>query len=497
MIDQLVTLALLHAVSAQEFQLGAVKEVISAFELAGRKAPQVDAELSKAANLLSADAATRGAKEAADPVAIAEAVSDSGAYDPNPRTLIVRGAPPEEALRALRERRDLAQEPATHVGVGISIEGERAAIVVLAAQRKLSLQAMPRNVAKVGTTTPLCIQLSPSLDRPELFITRPAGNVDRLAFHSPQRGHLCATLTLPQAGRHTVEVLAVSARGPEVAALFFVDVGGAPQRSDRSRGEEAPTVNDAKVAIFRRINELRKARGLGELTLDAEASKIAQNYSDRMARENFFAHIAPDGTDLKSRAERAGYAYRSISENLGLARGPVAAHFGIEQSPGHLKALLEPTYSRLGIGIALQKVDQREEALVTEILASPPAAIGDPVGEVYRSLDKKRAELKLPALRRDRNLEDIAKDHARQALKLQKPTSELPGSTVHDRVFSSMQTIKSTSVDIFVSDNPSEVPLSKGLQDAENNLVGVGVAHGNTTYGNNKFWVVEIYAAAR
>jgi uncharacterized protein YkwD len=351
-------------------------------------------------------------------------------------------------------------------------------------------------VPKAGALTPVCIQLAAPVEHPELFVTRPAGTVEKSAFSS-RRGRLCADLALPKAGRHTVEVLVRGEKGPEVGALFFIDVGAPSKKSPHRVIQEPTTTSEAKTAILQRVNALRRAQGLDQLTLDSEASKIAQDYSDRMARENFFAHVAPDGTDLKTRAQRAGYAYRSISENLGLARGPLAAHFGIEQSPGHLRSLLEPTYRRLGLGITVRKVDDRHEAIVTEIVSSPPVAIADPAREAYRSIEKKRSELKLPPLRRDGALEKIATDHAKQALKLEKPSAELPGSIIHDRVFSSLQSIKSTSVDIFIGDNPADVPLSKGLRDAENNLVGIGIAKGNTKYGNNQFWIVEIFAVTR
>ena len=73
-------------------------------------------------------------------------------------------------------------------------------------------------------------------------------------------------------------------------------------------------------------------------------------YAKRMAYELFFAHVAPDGTDVRARLKAASYRYQSAGENLGMASGPLAAHFGIEHSPGHRRNLMEPCYTVAGVG---------------------------------------------------------------------------------------------------------------------------------------------------
>jgi hypothetical protein len=218
-----------------------------------------------------------------------------------------------------------------------------------------------------------------------------------------------------------------------------------------------------------------------------------------MSSQNFFAHVAPDGTDLKRRLQAAGYRYRAAGENLGLAAGPVAAEISIEHSPGHLRNLIDGRFTQVGIGIAQTEKDGRSQAIVTEILASPvTAASGDPIREAYRSLQAKRADLKLPALRRSEVLEKIALEHAHRALELDQPKPELPGRPLHERIFAELNDISSTSVDFFVSESPELITASKSLADRKNNRVGIGAVRGDSaTYGKGKYWVVVIYAAAR
>ncbi|MFY0566779.1 CAP domain-containing protein [Archangium lansingense] len=230
---------------------------------------------------------------------------------------------------------------------------------------------------------------------------------------------------------------------------------------------------------------------------------VAQAYSDRMAREGFFAHVAPDGSDLRSRLASAGSQYRTAGENLGMASGPLSAHFGIEHSPGHRSNLLGTQFTHAGIGVTFQKVDGRDQAILTEVFSStaPPvsaAVARDPREEAYQALATHRASRGLPPLQRNPVLEQIALDHARRALEQDQPKVQLPGSKVHDRVFSALDSAKSASVDFYVAESPALLPDSKSLGDRKNTVVGVGAVRGDSrTYGQGQYWMVIIYAATR
>ena len=155
------------------------------------------------------------------------------------------------------------------------------------------------------------------------------------------------------AGRYTVELVGRGARGPEVVALFVVDVGGGapPREEPREALVEPTTVEEARTAVLARINALRLAHKLPQLYPDPGLTRVAQAYSERMAREGFFAHVAPDGSDLRGRLSAAGIRYRTSGENLGLASGPLAAHQGIELSPGHRGNLLGAQFTLAGLGV--------------------------------------------------------------------------------------------------------------------------------------------------
>ena len=484
------------SLTSPEMERRAVHHLTEQFERVGRAAPVIDEGLTRAARALAEEALQTSAKEAANVLSVSQAVSDAEGYDPSPRALVIRGSPPDQALASFLARTDASHEPASRMGIGAAIRGESGALVALLATRKVTLKSFPRLV-KPGNSPRLCGELSGSFRAADVFVTLPNGDVDKptVSLEGPR---FCAKIGFPIAGRYSIEVVGLGAQGPEVAALFFADAGSSAHREGRAHLVEPASVVEARSAILARINALRKAHHLVPIEFDDGLDSVAQKYSEQMATQGFFAHVAPDGSDLRGRLQKAGYGYRVAGENLGLAPGPIAAHFGIEQSPGHLRNLIDPRYTRLGLGIAYQRGDERPQAIVTEIFTEPNVGLADPLQAAYRSLQEKRAELKLPALQRSGILEAIALEHAKRALELDQPRPQLPGVPLDEKVFAAVKDIRTTTVDVFVSESPRKITDSKSLEDRRNDRVGVGAVKGDsTTYGKNKYWVVVIYASPK
>ena len=476
----------------------ASRQVLQEFERVGRRSPDPDALLTQAARQLAREALEEGASGPLELLSLTEAVSDAGGSDPTPRFYVIRADTPEQALGTLLARKDLNDEPASHVGVGAWARGERTALVVLLAWRKATLQSFPRTLDKPGTGQMLCGQFEQGLRDAELYVTQPEGRVEHPALVRQTGTSFCARLLFATEGEYTVEVVGHGDKGPEVASLFLVDVGRARPRGKRERLVEPTSVEDARAAVLERINALRHAYGAVPLVLDPTLVGVAQAYSERMAHEGFFAHVAPDGSDLRGRMSAAGVTARTTGENLGQASGPLSAHFGIEHSPGHRGNLLLPQYRQAGIGVVFQKVEGRDQALLTEVFSSgpPPPPAADPREEAYQTLATHRASHGLPPLVRSPVLERIAQEHVRRALELDQPRVQLPGPTVHERVFQALEQAQSASVDVYVSESPNLLPDSHNLAERKNSLVGVGAVRGDSrTYGKGQYWMVVIYAA--
>ncbi len=482
-----------------ELEARALRAVALSFERVGRRTPMADDALNAASRRLAEVALMDGAQAAADLVTLTEAVSSAGGWDASPRALVVRGSPRTSPLKSLEERRDLSDEAASHLGVGVAVRGDTAAYVLLLAHRKLTVEG---DFARRhdGPTAPreLCGRLHPPLGQPELFVTLPSGKVEKLALEE-RRGRFCGKVPLRSEGRHTVEVLGRGPRGPEVAALFFVDVGPPPKRPDALVAMEPATPEEARTEILSRINALRAAHGVGPLAQDAQVTAVAQAYSEQMAKENFFAHVAPDGRAVGQRLRAQKVPFKSAGENLGLASGPLAAHFGLEHSPGHRKNLLDPSWTKVGLGLATQtRAEGPPLTVLTQVFIAPYEEDEDPLTAAYEVLDGHRQKRSLPPLQRSPQLEALAREHAKKALAAEEPKPDRVDPRLHERVFAQLDDVKAASVDFFIADSPALIEASKAAGEADNRLVGIGAVKGDSArYGADKYWVVVIYAARR
>ena len=466
------------------------------FEAAGRQAPPSDPALERAARQLARQALESGVTDASGLLRVTAAISRAGGWDANPVAVLVRAS--ADDLLPTVEQQLSTDEPVTSVGGAVAMGGEeRGAAVVLLVRRRIDLSPFARS-HKAPPKTPqrLCGRLVAPLTTAEAFITRPSGEVDTAPMVSSASG-LCAELTFPVAGRHVVEVLGHGPRGPEVAALFFVDVGAVGTDADELVVEPKDAAQ-ARARLLVRVNALRLRLGLAAVAADPALDAVAQAWAERLATENFFSHVAPDGSDLKARLSRAAYRFSAAGENLGASSGPIAAHFGIEHSPGHRKNLLEPGHRRLGLGLA-KRADG--VTVLVEVLATPladPLAAGDPLKTAYAALASERTRRGLPPLKISGALEGLAQSHARAALAAELPKAELPGAPrLHDRAFALMDEAQAVAVDVYVADGTEQFADSKNLASPRNTHVGVGLVRGSSPkYGDDKYWIVVIYAAA-
>jgi uncharacterized protein YkwD len=107
------------------------------------------------------------------------------------------------------------------------------------------------------------------------------------------------------------------------------------------------------------------------LTLSSKLTRAAIEHSQDMARHNEFEHEGSDGSTPPQRATRAGYAWRTVGENI--AAGSTSAEEVMQgwlASPGHCANLMDPRFTETGIGYV---VDARSKSGVywTQMFAVP------------------------------------------------------------------------------------------------------------------------------
>ncbi|GLK54685.1 uncharacterized protein YkwD [Methylopila capsulata] len=117
------------------------------------------------------------------------------------------------------------------------------------------------------------------------------------------------------------------------------------------------------------ISEFRRGNGLPPVTLDPALNRMAQEQADAMARNDKLSHSV--GGTLKERIARSGYRNALVVENIGAGHDTLADAFtGWRHSPPHMKNMLAPKVTRIGIASA-RAPSSRFEVFWAMVLADP------------------------------------------------------------------------------------------------------------------------------
>ena len=117
---------------------------------------------------------------------------------------------------------------------------------------------------------------------------------------------------------------------------------------------------DDEFQIFQLINSERYKNHLENLEWDDKLAEMARDYSQKMARDNFFEHTDLEG---KTVVQRAGdwrlKNWSKIGENLFFCQGvrnfDALSVRGWMKSPTHRENILDKSWTTTGIGIAVSK----------------------------------------------------------------------------------------------------------------------------------------------
>jgi uncharacterized protein YkwD len=149
----------------------------------------------------------------------------------------------------------------------------------------------------------------------------------------------------------------VPAERGRTAAVLGVPVRGAAGASVEARSiEPGPLVE----GVLREANAARRQHGSGILVVDAALTRAAGAYARELAGRGEIEHLSPTPgrRTFRDRIEAAGARARLGGENLArltsspalLPERTVGAWL---RSPGHRVNLLDPLFSRTGIGVWL------------------------------------------------------------------------------------------------------------------------------------------------
>lgn len=138
-------------------------------------------------------------------------------------------------------------------------------------------------------------------------------------------------------------------------------------RSEEPQIEQEPTAPPPKTTpvsgtweqeLLNMVNEIR-ASGcrcgnknmppVDPLQLDTQLIKAAQIHADDMYSNRFFDHTGSDGSKVSDRADRVGFKWNNIGENISQGYPTVTAAFnGWKKSSGHCKNMMSSSFQFMG-----------------------------------------------------------------------------------------------------------------------------------------------------
>ncbi|MCU0347073.1 MAG: CAP domain-containing protein [Saprospiraceae bacterium] len=89
---------------------------------------------------------------------------------------------------------------------------------------------------------------------------------------------------------------------------------------------------------------------VGPVRWNAQLEKAALAHANDMRRHEFFSHTGSDGSSIGKRADRAGYQWRAVGENIAEGYGSFEATLlAWKDSPGHCRNLMNAGYDEMAL----------------------------------------------------------------------------------------------------------------------------------------------------
>lgn len=123
--------------------------------------------------------------------------------------------------------------------------------------------------------------------------------------------------------------------------------------------------------IFNATNAERRRAGLPEYTLNSTAASYARDKSKDMLDNHYFDHNSPTKGYIWDIAQRDGWGYSQIGENIYTSTGMSQRGGDIVNSwmnsQGHRENILNPKFTQLGVGV----VELNGKLYATQIFYTP------------------------------------------------------------------------------------------------------------------------------
>ncbi len=251
-------------------------------------------------------------------------------------------------------------------GVAVQpVDAETSRLLVILVESAIDLTPPLAAQAVSEVPVPLSGTILPPYEKPQVLLTDPTGQVAPLAITVKGRG-FSGFLRCATPGHYKVEVIGESKQGPHVLANFIwpcaKPLDALPVTAEAEKpplpgrgGAAAKTVAESEAELLRLLNRDRAAAGLPKLAHDDRLGRIARAHSEEMAKKRTVFHHSPTTGTPEDRVRRAKIKNTIIAENLAQAPTEEEAERSLMDSPGHRRNILDPSITKVGIGVAFQK----------------------------------------------------------------------------------------------------------------------------------------------
>ena len=123
--------------------------------------------------------------------------------------------------------------------------------------------------------------------------------------------------------------------------------------------------------VIRLTNERRISAGIPVLTYNAQLASAAKAKGDDMLAKDYWAHVAPDGTQPWKFFNDVGYKYKYAGENLAKDfSSPQAAVDAWMASPSHKENLLSSKYTEIGIAVVEGDMSGVDTTIIVQLFGT-------------------------------------------------------------------------------------------------------------------------------
>lgn len=127
----------------------------------------------------------------------------------------------------------------------------------------------------------------------------------------------------------------------------------------------------------------RASNDLPELVINPVLEEAARRKAEDMAKNSYFSHSSPDGTEFWQWFIDAGYTFTYAGENLAVNfSDSVDVENAWMNSEGHKENILNGNFTEVGIATAEGEFQGRETIFVVQLFGRPALASASVLGEV-------------------------------------------------------------------------------------------------------------------